>query len=391
VNLPPPFQPLPDDPLPDDPLPNAPTTPAHAAAQGTATTDPPAASEPSPHPEVEIASGRLGLLGPTASGKTTFLAALAIAAEQYRPGWMLYGDNDAAQDFLKANIHLLRRRRTFPSATMNLQPEMRFVLQGPRLAKRRGSLLTRRRKVKAAVFLDILDAPGGFYAWPDPDAAPDKGSDLDSGAAPADGGGDSDRTKLALHLGESAGLILLVDPVLADSPEYDAYDYFKNVVLDIARQSAMRSPDEFLPQYLAVCLTKCDHPNVYRKARDSGLVIDGADEHGFPHVSERMAREFFDEFCEGPRPGRSTGRASELRDAIQHSFSPHRTRFFMTSAVGFRQDPMTGVFEQADPMNVGYETGLDDGEQPWIAGPVRPVNVLEPVLWLAGTQVRNHS
>lgn len=378
MTLPPAFQSLPDDP---PPAPDPPPVPEPAT---------PGRRGPRVHPDTQIVEAGLGLLGPPFSGKTTFLAALPIAAEQYAPGWMFYGANDEAQDFLQENLRRLRGTRTLPAATMFLQPEMRFVAKGVRQT-RRGGPLARTRRVQTAVYLDVLDAPGGLYAW----SGPSGGSGLDSGAAPATpatGDEESDRDRLTRHVADSSGLILLVDPVLADSPGYDAYDYIKSVFLDITRRSALSSADEFLPHHLAVCMTKCDDSAVYGKAREFGLVTDGDDRRAFPKVSDRRAREFFDELCGCSRLDGPQGRAIELRDAIVSHFSPRRTRYFLTSSVGFGQHPVTGGFDPDDPSNLSHETIAADGrEVPWLGGLIRPVNVIEPVLWLAGTQLRNGS
>jgi hypothetical protein len=378
MTMPPAFEALPDDPppAPDEPAPE-PATPSRTG--------------PAVHPHTQIVEAGLGLLGPPASGKTTFLAALPIAAEQYAPGWMFYGANDVAHDFLQEYLRRLRSTRTLPAATMALQPEMRFVVKGVRRVGRRDGLFTRTRRVQSAVYLDVLDAPGGMYAWSGPSEA---GGDLGSGATPTTpvDGQESDRDRLIRHVAGSSGLILLVDPVLADSPGNDAYDYIKGILMDITRRTALSSPDEFLPQHLAVCMTKCDHPAVYDRACEFGLVTEGADSRGFPEVSDQHAREFFDELCGNSRHTGPRGRASELRDAILHSFSPRRTRFFLTSSLGFGEHPVTGDFDPGDPTSVIYKTNADDGhEQPWLTGPIRPVNIFEPVLWLAGTQLRNGS
>jgi len=395
--VPPPFQALPDDPPPGslpDPAPETTTGSGPAAGPGAADAAAPRGAPGGVH----LAEGRLGLLGPPASGKSTFLAALRIAVEQGAPGWMLYGEDDDSNRFLKESTDRLRRQRVFPSATANLMPNMRFVLRGPRHVVRRRGLRSRREKEVAAVVLDVLDAPGGLYGGHAPEAVPEPSEDgtgLGSGAAAPKGAASfstGEQARLASHLANSAGLILLVDPVGEES-ENDAYDHFQSVVLEIAKGSALLSRDEFLPQYLAVCLTKFDHPHVYGKARELGLVSEMSGTPGFPYVPERMAKEYFTELCEGPRPGKgwSSSSARQLRNAIRQHFSPRRTRFFMTSAVGFHLDPVTGLFRSSDPMNVSYESATDGGSRPWITGDVRPVNVLEPVLWLAATQVRNRS
>jgi hypothetical protein len=56
----------------------------------------------------------------------------------------------------------------------------------------------------------------------------------------------------------------------------------------------------------------------------------------------------------------------------------------MTSAVGFYLDPQLGRFQHSQYWNVVEEEG-DEGRTSRILGDVYPVNVVEPLAWLAET------
>lgn len=99
-----------------------------------------------------------------------------------------------------------------------------------------------------------------------------------------------------------------------------------------------------VPHPLAVCVTKYDEPDVLAEARAAGvLAVD--DEGGTPTVPIDFAERFFDHLCD-------TGGRAAVREAIKRHFAPESVRYFTTSSIGFHHDP------------------------------VRPVNVLEPLLWV---------
>ncbi|NUT99737.1 MAG: hypothetical protein HOY78_47775 [Saccharothrix sp.] len=100
-------------------------------------------------------------------------------------------------------------------------------------------------------------------------------------------------------------------------------------------------PDPFaglgsLPHRVAVCMTKCDDPSV--RARTTGLPAD----------------EAFHRLCE-------TGAARVVREAVESAFEPANVRYYTTSAVGFHDPAESNGHPHAIP---------------------RPVDVLEPLLWL---------
>ncbi|WP_131743273.1 hypothetical protein [Actinomadura roseirufa] len=334
-------------------------------------------------------SGRIGMWGAPGSGKTTFLAALGIAVNRARSDWILYGDNDESNDFLTRSTHKLMYERRFPEATLHLSPNLRWVLRGQReVSEPRRMRSARTREVVASVGLDLLDAPGGAFAGDrrayvplnvhyggDDPKTPHEGGPA-GGAQPEM----SDEERLFAHLGACRGLILLFDPT-RERTRRNTYDYFHRTVLQVARRSAEHSPDRYLPQHLAVCITKFDHPQVYHPARRLGYIDQTLTPEQFPTVPDDLAKDLFSELCESSREGG----AKLFRDGIETYFNPERTRYFMTSAVGFYLDPDVGRFQPAQPWNAVEETDEQGRTTQHIYGDVRPINVLEPVIWLART------
>ncbi|HEX3924497.1 MAG TPA: hypothetical protein VHY31_19585 [Streptosporangiaceae bacterium] len=69
--------------------------------------------------------------------------------------------------------------------------------------------------------------------------------------------------------------------------------------------------------------------------------------------------------------------ADLVRDTLRNFFEEDRVQFFVTSAIGFRVD-RTGRFDEEDFENVDERSG----PSPRIRGPIYPINVIEPLIWL---------
>ena len=67
-----------------------------------------------------------------------------------------------------------------------------------------------------------------------------------------------------------------------------------------------------------------------------------------------------------------------MLESITRYFMPERVRYFVTSSIGFRLDRATRLFDEADFQNV--DPRADGGQR--IRGPIYPINVVEPVLWI---------
>jgi hypothetical protein len=131
-------------------------------------------------------------------------------------------------------------------------------------------------------------------------------------------------------------------------------------------------PGTKLSHYVAVCITKFDDPEVYRFARLNGFrTYDENDSYLFPRVADREAQSFFRKLCSS-----YDSDADLICNELTRYFYHERIRYFVTSSIGFyskdgrfREDDHNNAMEQAD--------GSIE-----IRGPIRPINVVEPILWL---------
>jgi energy-coupling factor transporter ATP-binding protein EcfA2 len=325
--------------------------------------------------------GRVGLWGAPGSGKTTFLAALNIAVNRASEDLLIYGVDDASTDFLVDNTAMLTQRREFPAATkveQQLSWAMHLQTQVPVRSRFGRQTMT---SVPTELNIDLLDAPGGRFA-----SVPDEGVGggiLPAGSAALGFDDEDDDTGPALtdeslldQLASCDGIVLLFDPI-RERERGDAYHYFQGTLLRIAqrRMADRLQAGTKLPHFVAVCLTKFDDPDVYRRATTRGYREFSTDDpRMFPRVPNEEAENFFGELCrEADR-----GNADLVPEALRRYFMPGRVRFFVTSAIGFYLSKKAPRFQERDFQNVVAERG----GSPRIRGPIYPINVVEPLLWL---------
>lgn len=325
---------------------------------GTAATRPPATPVADPVPVAGEASGggvRLGLWGATGGGKTTYLAALRVAAQF--GGWRMYGVSRRDSDFLYKAWRELYEQQRFPEAT-GLEPvTYRWLLHGDPPPSR---FLRKSRPVRFT--LRMQDVSGLAFRR---DAESDEETREEA------------RRQTLAHLAGSDGLVYLFDPLrdLTASRAERNVSYVEGV---IERLGAMLGAagkldrDGRLTHGLAVCVSKFDDPAIFAQANAKGWVNFDPATGPMPRVLDEHAKAFFDEFiC------RELGIASAdlLRRFITNHFRPERVGYFVTSSIGFYVK--AGEFNEMDYSNVVSEdTSLR------IRGDIRPINVLEPLVWL---------
>lgn len=304
---------------------------------------------------------RVGLWGATASGKSTFLSALFIAATRSSSELRVRGVNDESTDFLIRNTHMLNAQHRFPPPTIAEQPlSWTLHMSVPNPVRGRW----RRPGPPTVPFdfrVDLQDAPGRAYA-----AIPEsEHSRLDIG----DG---DDVPEVASYLANCQGLLLLIDPI-RERELGDAHEYFHGTLLRIAQRVEV-PPGQRLPHYIAVCVTKFDDPSVFRFARDNEfLSYSEYDPKMFPRVHDYEAERFMRELFAGS----AVSDVDLVVGALRQYFYPERVRYFITSAVGFYVGP-PGEFREDDYQNV---VPLENGTFA-IRGQIHPINVAEPLLWL---------
>jgi hypothetical protein len=314
--------------------------------------------------EVPVATERglrhVGLWGATASGKSTFLSALFIAAMRSPADLRVKGANDESTDFLIRNTHTLNAQHRFPPPTIAQTP-LSWILQMSVPNRARGRWRKGPPTVPFDFRVDLQDAPGRAFAAV-PESEPNR----------IDIGDDSDTPEVANYLANCQGLLLLIDPI-RERDLGDAHEYFHGTLLRIAQRVEM-PPGQRLPHYIAVCLTKFDDPSVFRFALDNEfLSYSEYDPMMFPRVHDYEAERFMREMLAG----------SPLSDvelvvgALRQYFYPERVQYFITSAVGFYVG-RSGEFREDDYQNV---VQVEDGSFA-IRGQIHPINVAEPLLWL---------
>jgi hypothetical protein len=321
-------------------------------------------TEPAEQPPAAVQPERqgVGLWGATASGKSTFLSALFIAATRSPADLRVIGRNDESTDFLVRNTHSLNAQHQFPPPT-TYQEQLSWTLKMSVQNPVRSRLF---RRVPARIPFDfrieLQDAPGRIFA-----AVPE----VQPGRLQLSGDED-DGPDMASYLANCQGLVLLVDPI-RERELGDAHEFFHGTLLRIAQRVEVPA-GERLPHYIAVCVTKFDDPSVFRFARDNDfLCISEDDPLMFPRVHDDEAEQFMRELFAGS----PLSDADMVLGALRQYFYPDRIRFFVTSSVGFYIGP-SSEFRENDYWNV---VQVEDGKFQ-IRGPVYPINIAEPLLWL---------
>jgi hypothetical protein len=323
------------------------------------------------------AAASIALWGAPGSGKATYVTALRNAAGQADASagrWVLHPRTRASSDTLIKWTHQLVNEGRFPGPGHVGDPTeltWRFVgdLSGTRYA-RRGRFL-RRLPAESQLDLTLVDASGQVF-----------------GSGPAAGRLAPGFTDIALRqLSSARGLVFLFDP-LAERVQVTAAGYARQTLVRLSSRvlSERRLVGPYLPHYVAVCMTKFDHPDVFRSAQATGLVNYGAD--GLPILSGLPARELFDAMCERrfwkDDPAVGSDGVLALRNLLRVYFHPDRIRYYAVSAVGYRKPPgAPGAAaprpeSRPDPETICNVAG-EDGEQR-VLGPVMPLNVLEPLI-----------
>jgi len=327
----------------------------------------------------DAATTDIVLWGAPGSGKATYVAALPHALNQAGASagrWVLHPLTETATATLINWTHQMVNEGSFPTTTGIRDPTelvWRCVgdLTGSQYVRR--GRFRRRSRTTSRLDLALLDVSGQVFGHDARDRR------LPSGFA-----------DMALqHLARAQGLVYLFDPV-GDHDGKAAAEYVNRTLTMLSRtvMAEGRLIGLYLPHYVAVCITKLDHPEVFRWAREAGLVNYGPD--GMPRVLDRHAGDLFDAICQGEfRTYQRTDGPSPavlVRNLLRRYFHPDRIRYYAVSSIGYRKPPGWGdraterpgfMFDPDDFSNVTER----DGERR-IRGPVEPVNVIEPLIEL---------
>ncbi|MFF0203322.1 hypothetical protein [Streptomyces sp. NPDC005017] len=337
---------------------------------------PPADSPPDPR---QPSGGRavapasaITLWGGNSSGKSTLLAALSQAVQDPLYGkWALYPEDHASQAVLDRLESSLYRNRTFPSATIRPEGLIRFTLAGDlggtRFSQSKRKFLRRgadRARDQTEFQVSVRDMPGEAF-------------DLHSDTGKKYG------DELIRDLSDSRAMVYVVDPVREwlvngeDGPlthdTRQSADFFSGVLRRVATEIHMRGERQgnHLPHSIAVCIAKFDDDRIFRLACDQGNIRINP-RTGQPQVVD--AKRLYDGLCHAiPQSS-----LPEIQKLIGQYFAPERVGYFACSAVGFWVDPDRG-FDIENPSLINH---AEDTVR-FLATP-RPVNVLEPYLFLRG-------
>ncbi|GAA0930205.1 hypothetical protein [Streptomyces thermoalcalitolerans] len=334
--------------------------------------DSPEADRREPEGQPAAPESTVTLWGGMESGKSTLLAALSRAVQDPVYGkWNIWPEDHVSRKFLSDLGRILYRERRFPPATLTEQRPIRFTLAGD-LAGTRFSRAGRRwwkrgrpAEPEPVEFkVTVRDMPGEAF-----DPYSHTGSQYEA--------------RLIKDLAASRAMVYVVDPVrewrvnsddgAADTDARQNADFFTDVLAGVLTETNIRGDRQgnLLPHRIAVCLAKFDDDRVFRFACEQGNVRLNP-RTGQPEVMD--AKRLFDGLCETfPH-----GSLREIQQQIESFFAPERVGYFVCSAVGFWVDPERGFdFENPSLVNQVEDTVR------FVAAP-RPINVLEPFLFLRG-------
>jgi hypothetical protein len=303
----------------------------------------------------------IAMWGAPGTGKTTFLGVLNIALNQRPYGITMTGSTQASVHALIQMTEVLNVRHEFPPAT-NAIDYYKWDLFNtrPRQSPPGGTAAP----AKAAKITLKLTDPSG---------------ELMSNAMLSD----PVRKELIDDIVDSAGILFMFDPI-REFERGDAFSTTNGLLIELMAALASKDPENFegkLPHYVAVCVTKFDEPKILETARRLGILRrDPHDPHDVPWVHNNDARKLLAALASVS----GSGSGEMLVNALDTYFHPERVQVFVTSAVGFYVDPQSKRFDMDNPQNLVKEAaGMSGAGTSRIRGPLRPINIVEPVLWLS--------
>jgi hypothetical protein len=312
---------------------------------------------------------KIGIWGSPASGKSTLLAALQHAtgnADRSLGRWNLFPLTEESKELLVIWNQRLVTDRKFPEATsIAAEAELRWRFRGDLAGSKYQPPWHRLRRVPepSNFDLDLIDVNGEVFG-PRP-------TDKDVPVEVV--------TRTLGHLANAQGLIYLFDPITERETPTVA-QYMNRPLAELASlvESMDRTIGGRLPHYISVCVTKFDDPRLFQQACRAGFVNTGRD--GRPRVLRKHAKRFFDALCAGKFWEEPDERGANgprfVRDMLRQYFHPARTRYYVTSSIGFN----LGADGQFDPARYSMVREEEEEEGRRIIGPIEPINVLEPLV-----------
>ena len=305
---------------------------------------------------------KIGIIGGTGSGKTTYLASLRISALLGESGgWRIDGLDDICEgsELFLSDMTETLLTGSFPGATSGTGKDLAFMVSGTltqAIASRivglmgisdqlTSATLKRFKMARPVNFpLYFRDQPGVvFYETKET------------------------HDKLWKHLADCTGLIYLYDYTTDAKSRYNNYLSLQKptgfLFQELNRQG--RLIEKKLHHHVAVCVTKFDDPTVYERLNSADLVEMRYD--GVPFVSD--ANSAFHTLAD-----------PLTVNTIKNYFHEENTHYFVTSSIGFYKSSDGSIDPIREP---NTEIVTENGERKLIIrGEIKPINVFDPLAWL---------
>lgn len=186
---------------------------------------------------------RIGLWGTSGSGKTTYLAMLYDALEDSEE-WTVEAGNDLADGFIDAHISTIDAGN-FPPPT-EISEDLKvftYIL----------------KKGASSIFLNFLDAAGGFY------------EDFRGNATQQVEIVETNDTlgDIVDYLRSCDGIIFLLDPIRSKKQGESYKTLLLRLFREFQKRSRQKGMDTKLQQYMAFCVTKVDKQGIWDKGLNS--------------------------------------------------------------------------------------------------------------------------
>jgi len=311
---------------------------------------------------------KVGLWGPSQSGKTTYLAALSLAADRLpdeagslriqtvedsppedsppedSPPKDSPPKDSASRALVNSREFLLidnpLQKGTLPEGSFEVTA-YKWMISGSvneAIAGPRDRTVIQSRPVE--FIFEVLDVPGSIF---DPRLDPDTKS----------------LKQMEEYFDSCDGLVYLYDPL------GDADDISRIAGYQWNRLAKGRSG--FLKHHLAVCITKFDDSRVFGPAYKEGWL-----------TQETPSSPLLPTDAEAYFNAKAVDLASK---PLRKYFDPSKTRYYATSAVGFSPS-MNGQLNH-HKIDLDKSPNIRVGKKGFeLIGPVYPINVLEPLLHL---------
>jgi hypothetical protein len=320
---------------------------------------------------------QIALWGAPQAGKSTYLTVLSKA--DWKPSrlgglWRVTPADAPTRRLMNASIEGLDRDGRFPDQT--LRPShlsFRLLRQRSRL-----SWLLRASR-EAEIGVSFTDRSGGDFN-PDPNRL------VGGPAAPANASATGVDADALATLSDADAFVYFFDPTydMDDEAAEHSLNFFDAAMISLSRIMHARGSllGPYLPQHMAVYITKLDDRRVYSVARREGLMES---RRGFdqPWVPDKHARRLFELICQA----RMTTEADYLLNQLRQRFHPKRISYHVISSVGFWIGQSGGINAKepsnAVPGPANRGPFAEEGQGNWrVRGETRPMNVLEPLVTL---------